>query len=146
MRDLNELFAALARSRFRRRFRLNAAERAHLHEKGLETILQHAQRFIAERLAPAQPRNDGRQTPMRGHPVFVAQHATATCCRSCLAKWHGIPVARSLSGVEQSHILAVLSRWLEGQFGGSNSPSEWVKQGGMQRLLPLFDAEEGDLA
>ncbi len=29
----------------------------------------------------AEPRNDGKQTPFRGHPVFTAQHATATCCR-----------------------------------------------------------------
>ncbi len=25
---------------------------------------------------------------MKGHPVFVAQHATATCCRECIRKWH----------------------------------------------------------
>jgi hypothetical protein len=77
--------------------------------------MEHATSFIETRLAPAHPKNDGRQTPMRGHPVFVAQHATATCCRSCLAKWHGIQSGRALSGDEQSYVLAVIERWLEGQ-------------------------------
>jgi predicted Fe-S protein YdhL (DUF1289 family) len=59
--------------------------------------------------------NDGKQTPFRGHPVFVAQHATATCCRGCLAKWHGIPRGRPLEEGEKAHILAVLERWLKAQ-------------------------------
>src|SRR5687767_11511728 len=91
MRDHDELFVALARSSFRRRFRLGEQEKQYLEAKGLPTALTHARDFVQQRLAPRDPPNDGRQTPMRGHPVFVAQHATATCCRSCLAKWHGIP-------------------------------------------------------
>lgn len=50
------------------------------------TIRQHAKDFIANREAPAYIANDGKQTPMRGHPVFIAQRATATCCRECMAK------------------------------------------------------------
>ena len=88
MRDLDEVFAALERSPFRRRQVLNDKDRRYLQQRGLETVLQHAADFVAQRLAPAQPANDGRQTPWRGHPVFTAQHATATCCRGCLAKWH----------------------------------------------------------
>lgn len=112
---LDDLFAALARSKFRNRFRLNAKDAAYLADKGLEAVLSHAEEFILERLAPAEPANDGRQTPMRGHPAFVAQHATAACCRSCLAKWHGIPRGQSLSPLELRHILAILRRWLEHQ-------------------------------
>ncbi|APX24515.1 MULTISPECIES: DUF4186 family protein [Salipiger] len=81
------LFERLARSRFRSRFRLGMKERDYLDTKGRAVIESHATDFVRQRLAPAQPKNDGRQTPMRGHPAFVAQHATATCCRSCLAKW-----------------------------------------------------------
>ena len=73
---------------------------------------EHARRFVAERLAPADPANDGRQTPFHGHPVFIAQHATATCCRSCLRKWHGIPEGRPLDEREQAHVVAALNRWL----------------------------------
>jgi hypothetical protein len=80
MRDPDELFVALARSKFRSRFRLGVKETSYLNEKTLDVVLEHGRRFVVERLADAQPRNDGRQTPMRGHPVFVAQHATATGC------------------------------------------------------------------
>lgn len=113
MRPLDELFDALGRSDFRRRFRLAARERAYLRERGLATVMQHGRDFIAKRLAPAAPPNDGKQTPFRGHPIFVAQHATATCCRGCLAKWHGIPRGHALTDEEQAHVLAVLQRWLE---------------------------------
>ncbi len=78
----------------------------------MATILDHARDFIDRRLAAAHPLNDGKQTPMRGHPVFIAQHATATCCRSCLAKWHAIPSGRPLRDEESAYVLAALERWL----------------------------------
>jgi hypothetical protein len=92
--DLDEVFGRLARSSFRRRFRLRAAEKDYLERRGLDTVMSHGEKFIEERLAPANPANDGKQTPMRNHPIFIAQHATATCCRGCLEKWHGIPWGR----------------------------------------------------
>ena len=115
MRDLDLVFDRLAASAFRSRFRLDAKESAYLAERGLSTVLDHARDFIAKRLAPAEPLNDGRQTPMRGHPVFIAQHATGTCCRSCLEKWHGIEAGRPLSGSEQEHVVSAIGRWLETQ-------------------------------
>ena len=115
MRDLDDLFAALAKSDFRRRFRLRPAERTYLETKGWPVVLSHARDFIEKRLAPAEPRNDGKQTPFRGHPVFVAQHATATCCRGCLAKWHRIPQGRPLDETEKAHVAAVLERWMRAQ-------------------------------
>ena len=115
VRDLDELFEALAESRFRRKFALGKRDRDYLAAKGMATVLAHARSLIAERLAPAKPRNDGKQTPMRGHPVFVAQHATATCCRGCLAKWHSIEAGRALSEEEQRHVVAAIERWLKSQ-------------------------------
>ena len=112
MRDPNDLFAALARSTFRRRFRLGAKERRYLEEKGLDAVLHHARQFLIERLAPAHPANDGKQTPMRGHPVFLAQHATATCCRGCLSKWHGIEAGRAMTDEEVAYAVDVIRRWL----------------------------------
>jgi hypothetical protein len=112
MRDLDVTFAKLASSSLRTRFRLGEKERAYLEERGLSTVVSHARDFVAKRLAPAAPLNDGKQTPWRGHPVFVAQHATATCCRSCLAKWHGIEAGRELSSEEQEHVVAAIERWL----------------------------------
>ena len=114
-RPLDELFAALARSKFRSRFRLNAKDAAYLADRGIDAVLEHAESFLRQRLAPAEPENDGRQTPMRGHPAFVAQHATAACCRSCLAKWHRIPAGRTLTEPEIERLLAVMRRWLEAQ-------------------------------
>ncbi len=113
MRELDLLFASLARSRFRTRFALGPKERAYFAAKGRQTIIEHARDFVAQRLAPAAPRNDGRQTPLCGHPVFIAQHATATCCRGCLAKWHQIPAGRTLTHEEQEHVVAAILRWLD---------------------------------
>ena len=119
MRDPDELFAALQRSEFRSRFRLGPKELAYLAEKTMSVVLEHARQFVAQRLALAEPRNDGRQTPMRGHPVFIAQHATATCCRGCLAKWHFIPQGKPLSGEEQDYVVGVIERWLVAQSAGA---------------------------
>jgi hypothetical protein len=115
MRDLDDLFRALAGSPFRAKFRLGPAERAYLRAKGMPTVVEHARDFVARRLAPALPAKDGKQTPFRGHPVFVAQHATATCCRGCLEKWHRVPRGRPLDDAEQAHVVAAVERWLRGQ-------------------------------
>lgn len=113
MRDLDRLFERLNKSAFRSRFELRAKERMYLADRGLPVVMEHARRFIDERLAPAVIPSDGRQTPMRGHPAFIAQHATATCCRKCLEKWHGIPrEGRELTPGEREYVLSVLERWL----------------------------------
>lgn len=122
MRHLDDLFPALARSSFRARFRLREAELKYLRDKGREAVLRHAAEFVRARLAPAEPPNDGKQTPFRGHPVFVAQHATATCCRSCLAKWHGIPKGRELTDAEVRHVVGAIDRWLRTQ--APSAPAE----------------------
>jgi hypothetical protein len=124
MDDIDEVFARLAKSAFRRRFELRKSDRAYLVRKGLPAVLSHARDFVATRLAAANPVNDGRQTPFRGHPAFVAQHATATCCRGCLEKWHAIPRGRPLQASEQDYILAVLARWLQGAGGKTPPPDE----------------------
>jgi hypothetical protein len=112
-RNLDSVFEALARSPFRRRFSLGETERAYLEARGLPTVLEHAARFVEERLAPAAPARDGKQTPFRNHPVFVAQHATGTCCRGCLQKWHGIPRGTPLTAEEQAYVVGVIGRWLD---------------------------------
>jgi len=110
--DLRPLWESLAKSSFRSRFRLGEKERKYLSEKGVAAIEQHARDFVRSRLAPANPKNDGRQTPMKNHPVFVAQHATATCCRSCLEKWHRIKKRIPLSDQEVDYCVAVIMHWI----------------------------------
>ncbi|MGZ4958537.1 MAG: DUF4186 domain-containing protein [Methylomonas sp.] len=112
MRDLDELFRALGRSAFRSKFHLQGKDIDYLRDKGLETVLDHGRDFIGKRLASAHPKNDGKQTPFRGHPVFVAQHATACCCRGCLEKWHGIRQGATLTTDQENYIINVLERWL----------------------------------
>jgi hypothetical protein len=101
-----------------------------MRAQGGAAVLAHAHAFVAERLAPARPANDGKQTPFRGHPVFVAQHATATCCRGCLSKWHGIPAGRPLTADEQGHVVAAIERWLDMQLSTGST--------GAQQSLPLL--------
>lgn len=120
MRELDDLFAALSKSAFRSKFRLQEKDRVYLQTKGMPTIIDHALDFVTKRLAPAEPVNDGKQTPFRGHPVFVAQHATACCCRGCLEKWHRIPKGRALTPDEEAYIVKVLERWLNGELGRIN--------------------------
>ena len=115
MRPLDDVFPALASSAFRCGFHLAPKDRAYLDMHGLPSVLVQAEELIARRLAPADPPNDGKQTPFRGHPVFVAQHATGACCRGCLAKWHHIPRGAALTDEQQAHVIAALERWLRGE-------------------------------
>lgn len=110
--DRNDLFAKLSLSDFRNRFHLTEKDKSYINEKGLDTIRSHAKDFIAKRLSSENPENDGRQTPMKGHPVFIAQHATACCCRGCLEKWHHIPSGKLLTQAEQEYITDVLMEWI----------------------------------
>ncbi len=115
-----DLFDRLSRSSFRSRFALSESDKEYVRGKGMETIRSHAQDFVSKRLAPARPKNDGKQTPMRGHPVFIAQHATATCCRGCLEKWHHIPQGRELTSEEQAYVVDVLMTWIGRQMEQEN--------------------------
>jgi hypothetical protein len=117
---LNKL-ASLGKSKFRSKFRLTQKDRDYIEVKGIETIKAHAFQFVNSRIAPDFPKNDGKQTPMRGHPVFVAQHATATCCRGCTQKWHGIPKARALNEKEIDFMVSLIMKWIEQQLGDAKS-------------------------
>ncbi len=112
---LHTVFRRLGRSRFRSGFKLDSKEALYLEQKGLHAVLSHGRDFLEKRLVPALPANDGKQTPWGGHPVFRAQHATATCCRGCLLKWHGIPKKKKLTEQELDYILRVIEMWLSAQ-------------------------------
>jgi len=112
---INPVLNSLRRSKFRSKFRLTQKDRDYISAKGLETIKEHAFQFINSRVAPAYPKNDGKQTPVKNHPVFIAQHATATCCRGCISKWHGIEKGRALSEAEVDYVVALIMRWIAGQ-------------------------------
>ena len=110
--NLDKLFSRLTKSKFRSGFKLKPADIAYLKNKGQQTIEKHAFDFVSKRLRPALPKNDGRQTPMKNHPVFIAQHATATCCRKCLEKWHKIPKGQPLTDQQIKYTVSVIMHWL----------------------------------
>jgi Domain of unknown function (DUF4186) len=113
--NISKKLAALKKSKFRSKFKLTQKDRDYITSKGLETIKEHAYQFINSRVAASFPKNDGKQTPMRGHPVFIAQHATATCCRGCIQKWHGIEKGRALNEMEVDFLVALIMEWIGGQ-------------------------------
>jgi len=59
---------------------------------------------VRKKIAPAYPVNDGKQTPMHGHPVFKAMYATAFCCRGCMEKWHQVPQGKELTEEQVARI------------------------------------------
>ena len=110
---MNDIFDKLSKSKFRSSFKLKDKDKEYIKSKGIDTIEKHAYDFIESRVSGDNILNDGKQTPMRGHPVFVAQHATATCCRSCLEKWHSIGKNRALTEKEKKYIKALIISRIE---------------------------------
>ena len=107
-----EILNRLHRSKFRSKFNLDEKDRSYLQSKGEKVIKEHAYDFFDKRLK-VRLKKDGKQTPWKGHPVFVAQHATATCCRKCLEIWHKIPRDKILSDNELKYCVNVVMNWIE---------------------------------
>lgn len=112
-KELTNFFYRLSKSKFRSSFYLKNKDKEYIKNKGMDIIKKHAYVFVEKRLAPSIILNDGKQTPMHGHPVFVAQHATATCCRSCLYKWHKIKPNVNLNKEQQDYVVDIIMHWIE---------------------------------
>lgn len=110
-----DILQKLAQSQFRSRFKLREKDLEYIEAKGLDTIKSHAKDFISKRIAPAYIQNDGKQTPMKGHPVFIAQHATGTCCRGCIYKWHKFSKNTQLNEKQQEYLVNLIMKWIEKQ-------------------------------
>lgn len=106
----------LSKSKFRSSFHLKKYMINYIDEKGFETLEQHAYDFVLKNLSSDYIPNDGKQTPMKAHPVFIAQHACACCCRGCLEKWHHIPKGRCLSDKEIRFIVALVLEWIKREY------------------------------
>ncbi len=113
---IDSKLAALAKSKFRSSFHLRKYMFPYIDEKGIDVIEEHAKDFVHKNLFPAVIANDGKQTPMKGHPVFIAQHACGCCCRGCLEKWHHIPKGRELTLKEEKFIVALLMEWIKREY------------------------------
>lgn len=124
MYQVENILKSLNKSKFRSSFSLKQKDLEYIEKKGLNEIRKHAYDFLEKRLVPANISNDGKQTPMRGHPVFIAQHATATCCRECLEKWYHIPKGREITKQELDYVVEIIMMWIQMQINkksGNNS-------------------------
>ena len=115
MQTIEEALNKLEKSKFRSSFHLTKKEKAYLEEKDMDVMRSHAKDFVHQKLAPAEPLNDGKQTPMHGHPLFKAMHATGCCCRGCLNKWYKVPLHQELNEVQQEKIVNLLLAWIDKQ-------------------------------
>lgn len=115
MENIDKILYSLSKSKFRSSFHLKEKDKEYIKDKGMDKMREHAKDFITKRLAPKVINNDGKQTPYKGHPVFISQHATATCCRSCLYKWHKIDMNKTLSEEEIDYIVNVIMKWIENE-------------------------------
>ena len=114
-KDWQQINKSLEKHEIRFKFELGEAEREYVRERGMDIIRLHTTDFVKKRLQPANPRNDGRQTPTKGHPVFLAQHATATSSRTCMEEIYGIPLGQPLDDSQVIWTVDVILRWLEEQ-------------------------------
>ena len=113
MTSINDALIKLQKSDFRSKFHLSDFDIEYINKKGIDNIRSDAYMFVKNRLSPRFPKNDGSQTPLKGHPVFIAQHATACCCRGCLNKWYKVPIGVELSDVQQEKIVNLLMAWID---------------------------------
>lgn len=111
-RIINSKLDSLSKSTFRSSFYLRKKEKEYIDKNGMDKIREHAYDFIRNKLAPEYPENDGSQTPTKNHPVFIAQHATGTCCRGCLEKWHKIPKGVELTDNQVNYVVALIMEWI----------------------------------
>ena len=113
---IDNKLSSLKKSKFRNSFHLRKYMYEYIDEVGLDKIEEHIEDFINQRLVKYNIEKDGKQTPTKGHPVFIAQHATACCCRECLNKWYHIPKDRDLTEREINFIKALLITWIEKEY------------------------------
>ena len=113
---INNKLNELSHSKFRSSFHLRKYMIKYIDDKGLDVVESHAYDFIKKNLASKDIKNDGRQTPMKGHPVFLAQHACGCCCRGCLEKWHHIPKGRDLEEREINYLVALIMEWIKREY------------------------------
>ena len=106
----------LSKSRFRSSFHLKDKDILYIEDKGIDKIRNHAYDFVTKRLADTSNVTDGKQTPMKGHPVFIAQHATGTCCRRCLEKWHYISKNKNMTDDDIKYVVDIIMSWIEKEY------------------------------
>lgn len=83
-----------------------------VYTKTKEELFNDAMQIIGEKIK-IKPKNDWYQTPYHGHPVYIAMHATASCCRICLGQWYNISERGTLTIVQMKYIADILLKWID---------------------------------
>ena len=112
-KDWTELKTKLSTDGRLEKFALGDPEKEYVTSRGMDILRLHATDFVNKRLAPANPKNDGRQTPTKGHPVFIAQHACGCNDRISLEEFFGYEKGRELTDKEVTRIVDAILRWIE---------------------------------
>lgn len=113
---IKNILDRLSKSKFRSSFHLKDKDILYIEDKGINKIRNHAYDFVTKRLADTSNVTDGKQTPMKGHPVFIAQHATGTCCRGCLEKWHHISKNKNMTDDDIKYVVDIIMSWIEKEY------------------------------
>ena len=113
---IKNILNRLSKSKFRSSFHLKDKDILYIEDKGIDKIRNHAYDFVTKRLADTANVTDGKQTPMKGHPVFIAQHATGTCCRRCLEKWHYISKNKNMTDDDIKYVVDIIMSWIEKEY------------------------------
>jgi hypothetical protein len=85
----------------------------HARRKGRRQLHEAARRRLETSVGKAGMAFDGRQTPREGNTICYAQHATASCCRTCIEYWHDIPKDRDLTADELSYLSTLVIAYLD---------------------------------
>jgi hypothetical protein len=107
--DVQNTFNALKYEMWRHHFwHVELDQRAinYARRKGRLGLRDAVRKRLSTSIGGALPFHDGFQTPREnsGNPIYYAQHATASCCRKCVEKWHGIPQGRELTDSEIDYL------------------------------------------
>lgn len=112
-KDWNVLKKKLSKDGRFEKFMLGEPEQEYVTSRGMDILRLHATDFVNKRLAPENPKNDGRQTPTKGHPVFIAQHAAGCNDRDSLEEFFDIKKGKALSEAQVEIVVDVILRWIE---------------------------------
>jgi hypothetical protein len=113
--DVDYTFSELRHEMIRHHFwhvEIDERARNHALRKGRVALLVAADKRLATSVGRENPYRDGRQTPFEGNVLYYAQHATASCCRTCIEYWHDIPKGRPLTTGELTYLGRLLERFI----------------------------------
>jgi len=93
--------------------KFDAAAKVEARKLGLNELKAKVRPYLEKKIGRAQIWRDGTQTPKEGSAIHFGQHATATCCRKCMAYWHGIDRDRELTLAELDYAAGLVCAYLD---------------------------------